>query len=515
MVALHGARSADDCDERRCCLLLEPVRHCCATSSMALLKVLLLAPAVGMAAPPPSYYTRLMGVLPSNNNSSLSGPPIATGTNRSLRPCEAACDALPSCQGFSVGSWLLSAPRTNSSCWLHAHIEQLEDAPCGPGSPAPAASAAQLSAFFSKVGGTGIPGPAPYQQFAGLMAAQRGNTAATVRSNGNWSMCTDACDADSLCVGIQLFGCSPEAPGPFCWTLHAGAVPSLVANTLDHACYYQKPGAPDVPVAEPLKTWTCHSFAPPPPLPPPPYGGGACADSWDCSLAGECVSGKCVCDPQYTGSLCAVLRLRRARLGNGMQANGTHTWGGHALKEPSSGKYVGFFSYMAGRCDMRQWATNSMIVRAVSDEPDGPFSQQLAPVTAPWTHNAMISRHPNGSYFLFHIGTGGKFSIQPCSNESDPFFPFPAEHPQPANATTHIAESLLGPWRPAAPGIPALNNPAPFFFPNGTTLLFDANFHGNVVYTGITLLVGATVDGPWSKTHRMVVKMNGGMLPEE
>ena len=46
------------------------------------------------------------------------------------------------------------------------------------------------------------------------------------------------------------------------------------------------------------------------------------------------------------------MSLRRAKPDNGMQYNGTHTWGGHALKDPTDDKWVGYFSYMAGGCDL-------------------------------------------------------------------------------------------------------------------------------------------------------------------
>ena len=175
------------------------------------------------------------------------------------------------------------------------------------------------------------------------------------------------------------------------WSM-AGSIPGCTSGGKETA-----PPAPPPPAPPPT---------PGPPPPPLPHGGGSCTTEWDCSLGGECTGGKCVCDPQYTGSHCAVLHLRRAKLDNGMQVNGTHTWGGHALKDAATGKWVGFFSYMAGRCDLGTWGSNSMIVSAVSDAPDGPFSQQPTPVLPPWTHNAMISKHPNGSYFLFHIGGG-------------------------------------------------------------------------------------------------------------
>ena len=78
-----------------------------------------------------------------------------------------------------------------------------------------------------------------------------------------------------------------------------------------------------------------------------------------------------MCDAQYTGPLCGVVALRRAKPDNGMQVNGTHTWGGHALKDPASGSWVGYFSYMAAGCDLATWQSNSMIIKAVADAPDG------------------------------------------------------------------------------------------------------------------------------------------------
>jgi hypothetical protein len=128
---------------------------------------------------------------------------------------------------------------------------------------------------------------------------------------------------------------------------------------------------------------------PPPPPPPPapiPRGGGTCSDEWDCSLAGDCHKGKCTCDAQYTGSHCGVLRLRKAKVDNGLQANSTatHTWGGHALKDAASGKWVGYFSYMAAGCGLHNWQSNSMIISAVAESPDGPYDKQMRSVTAPY-----------------------------------------------------------------------------------------------------------------------------------
>lgn len=41
------------------------------------------------------------------------------------------------------------------------------------------------------------------------------------------------------------------------------------------------------------------------------------------------------------------------------------------MKDDKTGKWVGFYSYMAYECDLNTWQSNSMIVSAIADEPDG------------------------------------------------------------------------------------------------------------------------------------------------
>jgi hypothetical protein len=241
----------------------------------------------------------------------------------------------------------------------------------------------------------------------------------------------------------------------------------------------------------------------------------------DCSLGGVCAAQKCECDPQFTGARCDILHLRgKTKLNNGIHENGAdanHTWGGHALKDNSraGGKWVGFFSYLAGDCGLGSWGSSSMIISATADAPDGPFDMQTAiPVLGIEAHNAMISKHPNGSYFLFHIGCGTTrnrtvgctpHTFKPCGgwNESNQFLlpngSFPAGYLEPEPATTHISESLHGPWRPA-PNVPTVNNPCPYFFDNGTTLLFDRNtvrWASSVDYTGTWQQRTTIVDIPF------------------
>lgn len=186
-------------------------------------------------------------------------------------------------------------------------------------------------------------------------------------------------------------------------------------------------------------------------------------------------------------------------------ANSTaiHTWGGHAMKDDKTGKWVGFYSYMAYGCDLHTWTSNSMIVSAIADEPDGPYNQDTKAVTGPWTHNAMISRHPNGSYLLFHIGDGTHRKNPSSCSPNHPFYPFPKDQPEPPAATTHISESLHGPWR-ATHGIPHINNPAPFYFPNGTTL----------IYGRTDVHVANSTDGPYVR-YGTTVPVEGKMKPED
>ena len=199
----------------------------------------------------PVFYAKLAGVIPVE---ATSGRNISVGANSSLAPCVAVCDATESCEGFTVNTWATAPP---ASCRLFSNATALVDAPCDAATAK--ARAAQLAAAFVKpVAGTAV----PYQQWAGLMSPLRAKTAATIAINHNFSMCVEACDADPLCVGFQLAGCSPDAPGPECWTMHAASVPSLEANVLDAACYYSKPGSVDIPAATPTANWTCGDACP-------------------------------------------------------------------------------------------------------------------------------------------------------------------------------------------------------------------------------------------------------------
>lgn len=154
-----------------------------------------VSPGGGRGAPW-DWYTMQMGVVPAGGNTTAIRT-VAVGPNASLAPCVAACDAMVvGCQGFAVDSMSVRPP---SYCELHGHIDRpLINAPCG---LTPDTKAAQFGAFFTKsppAPGATIPGPVPYQQFAGLMSPLRTAVAATVSTNGSFATCVAACDADPL-----------------------------------------------------------------------------------------------------------------------------------------------------------------------------------------------------------------------------------------------------------------------------------------------------------------------------
>ena len=84
----------------------------------------------------------------------------------------------------------------------------------------------------------------------------------------------------------------------------------------------------------------------PTPSPPPaPPGNGSCSLARDCHYGGECVSGRCACDPTWTGPACERLNLLPARKGSGyptspatdtLPSNSTFTWGGAVVLDPEA-----------------------------------------------------------------------------------------------------------------------------------------------------------------------------------
>ena len=74
---------------------------------------------------------------------------------------------------------------------------------------------------------------------------------------------------------------------------------------------------------------------------------------------------------------------------------------------------------MTKHCNLGAWTSNSEVIHAVADAPEGPFSLNDVALR-PWHHNPQVLRHPDGTWLLFTIGTAGvpKEQGTNCSNQS-------------------------------------------------------------------------------------------------
>merc|ERR1719253_1962037 len=86
-----------------------------------------------------------------------------------------------------------------------------------------------------------------------------------------------------------------------------------------------------------------------------------------------------------------------------------------------------FAADMKGHCGLNSWQGNSQISAAVSAlGPEGPFSikENSSLVLPPFSHNPTVHMAPDGTYIIFHIGSGSPSSRHPymksCINGTTP-----------------------------------------------------------------------------------------------
>jgi len=160
--------------------------------------------------------------------------------------------------------------------------------------------------------------------------------------------------------------------------------------------------------------------------------------------------------------------------------NETSSWGGSVMQD-DDGVYHMFVAEMAEGFGLNSWGTNSIVAHAVSVTPEGPFERKKVIVDA-FSHNPTINRAPDGTWVMWHIGCGtpNKYSkCESCSGGRTGGCPRAHEQVGCTNDTTHVlsARSLDGPWTALNASITNPNgnfnidNPAPYFFDNGSVLL--------------------------------------------
>jgi hypothetical protein len=146
---------------------------------------------------------------------------------------------------------------------------------------------------------------------------------------------------------------------------------------------------------------------------------GACSTAMDCALNGVCVSGKCTCNPPWTGdAACHTLAFLPTATkaafppNRDMSATGHNisSWGGSIIHDKETHLYHMFAAEMVNECKLGTFLTNSACVHATSTSPTGPFEKQDV-VVGPYCHNPAITVRPlsNGSslWVLFHVADVG------------------------------------------------------------------------------------------------------------
>ena len=222
----------------------------------------------------------------------------------------------------------------------------------------------------------------------------------------------------------------------------------------------------------------------------PSAGGAPCDTALDCQLNGECVAGKCVCDPAWKAANCSTLNLLPAKVGQGYGQRGSSTssWGGAVIHDPVTRKYYMHVAEMVNHCGLGMWGVNSRCILAEADTAGGPYTQ-VATVVDAWCHGPSLGRDPiSGSWYLGHMGDGTKPrdktappGCRVCTDGTtgsgnSTLYPCPKAAGAVDTPFALTATRPTGPWERAA-HIQNGGNGEPLFLPNGTLFFVGAGGH--------------------------------------
>ncbi len=278
-----------------------------------------------------------------------------------------------------------------------------------------------------------------------------------------------------------------------------------------------------------------------------------CSDEADCSLAGACTAGTCVCDKGYTGRFCERLREGRTHLLWPPQSDMPWSagWGASVRRDPSApDKWHAFVDTIcqANRTAAGQPARyvtcyhtqGTNIVHLVSTKATGPYSFADVSLGAETNNPHAVIRsnansavagtpghHTNAStWLLFHTNDNKPHpDIATCTGvpDSRPFRN--ASNLAPCNGcSSHgsigiaTATDPSGPWSTVFPfvglDVPgnkgALANPSPMVLANGSLMLVYRYSNG-VVHRASEALAVAVADevaGPWTFLSDDVTPLN-------
>ena len=141
-----------------------------------------------------------------------------------------------------------------------------------------------------------------------------------------------------------------------------------------------------------------------------------CEDAFDCNLNGQCSGGVCVCRGGWLGPDCGTLDLLPAPVTPAFYRAANSSWGGSVVQDEAGAWHI-FIAYMLGSCGLNAWQQNSAIFHAQSSSgtPAGPYVNE----TLVWdffSHNPTVTKAPDGSWLIWHIGCGGRQGNGPFNN---------------------------------------------------------------------------------------------------
>jgi len=208
----------------------------------------------------------------------------------------------------------------------------------------------------------------------------------------------------------------------------------------------------------------------------------SCETETDCSLLGECVNGKCVCDPGWKGHQCGQVDLLPAFRNGGYRNATLSSWGGYSIK--IGDEWHMFASGMSHQCPLAKFATNSMTIHATSKVPGGPYKLEDIPLPE-FHHSVSVMRvnHTTLALFTEGINTNGQ-NVNFCDQSNQTSYirsDTPDLSPDDYMGVSLSTSGPYGPWKEHIilktdlSDITAWNcnisNPSPIIFPNGTVLL--------------------------------------------
>lgn len=249
---------------------------------------------------------------------------------------------------------------------------------------------------------------------------------------------------------------------------------------------------------------------------------GGCRDDYDCSLAGSCRNGQCVCQSWVKGADCAALNLRplksKAELQATVQPAGNWSrWGGSVVDD-GNGTHHMFAAEMAFECGLNVWTSKSQVLHAVSHTgPLGPFKRVGLAIPTE-AHNPVLSRAADGTWLIWTCGCPHTPAEQDCDREK---VVCPGGAQASWTTTVYSSKTLNGPWEPhinvlgnLTRGKLGSQNVSPIMQPDGSVLLM---FKGPNNNTEASIASAPHFLGPYTMIQENVFAkfFNSGITNED